>query len=30
MKVRNIGKRSYDEIVDRLEALGFDVRNYRE
>ena len=30
MKVRNIGKKSYDEIVDRLEALGFDVRSYRE
>ena len=30
MEVRNLGKRSYDEIVDRLEALGFDVRSYRE
>ena len=29
MKV-SLGKRSYDEIVDRLEALGFDVRSYRE
>lgn len=30
IEVRNIGKRSYDEIVDKLEELGFDVRNYRK
>lgn len=30
MEVRNLGKKSYDEIVDKLEELGFDVRKYRK
>lgn len=27
IRVRNFGKKSYDEIIEKLEKLGYDVRN---
>ena len=28
-KIRNLGKRSYDEIANKLEELGYDISVYR-
>ena len=30
MKVRNLGRKSLDEVVARLESLGFDLRKDEE
>lgn len=30
MKVRNLGKKSLDEVVAKLDSFGFDLRNEDE
>mgnify|MGYP002229066238 FL=1 len=30
MKVRNLGRKSLDEVVAKLESLGFDLRKDEE
>ena len=30
MKVRNLGKKSLDEVVAKLRSLGFDLRKEEE